>query len=115
MVSNLSPSEVIKFRSECFLISDGKGVYSLYSVKSDLRKLFTEKEFSDHFKMLTKDAEHAGLNVVTETVKGKLAEVKYIEHISENGELVTYYSKTVMTREEGTWRILREKREKKKL
>ncbi|PLX69270.1 MAG: hypothetical protein C0602_07610 [Denitrovibrio sp.] len=113
-MNSLSPSEIIKFRTECYRASDGKGVFSLYSVKSDLRKIFREKEFVEHFRLLTKNSEHAGVKIVTETIKKKLAEVKYIEHISENGEIITFFSKTVLTIEEGAWRILKEQREKKK-
>ncbi|ADD67218.1 hypothetical protein Dacet_0419 [Denitrovibrio acetiphilus DSM 12809] len=114
-MEQLSPSEIIKFRAECYKVSDGAGVYSLYSVKSDLRKLFQADDFANHFRMLTKNAEHTGLVIVAENIKGSLAEVKYIEHISENSELITYYSKTVLTREQNTWKILKEKRELPKL
>jgi len=110
-MEKLSPSEIIKFRAECHRVSDGAGVYSLYSIKSDLRKLFKADDFAEHFGMLTKDTDHAGLLVVSETIKGSLAEVKYVEHISEKGELVTFYSKTIFTKEGDTWKILKEKRE----
>jgi len=110
-MAQLTPSEVILFRSECFKAVDGTGVFSLYSAKSDLRKLFSEKDFSEHFEMLTRDSDHVGLTMVSESIKNNLAEVKYIERISEKGEMKTYYSKTFLTFEDGHWRILKEKRD----
>jgi len=107
----LSPSEIIQFRTECYRASDGAGVYHLYSSKSDLRKLFKADDFTEHFGMITKNSEHAGLMIVSENIKDALAEVKYIEHISERGEMVTFYSKTYFARENGEWKILKEKRE----
>jgi len=112
-MDRLTPSEVIMFRAECYLASDGAGVFSLYSIKSDVRKIFTEKDFVENFNLLTKQNEHAGLQIVSENVKKNLAEVKYIEHINEDGELATFYSKTVLTMENGVWRILKELREKR--
>lgn len=111
-MENLTPAEVIKFRTECYLASDGAGVFSLYSVKSDLRKIFSRREFEDHFGLLTRDSDHAGLQIVSENIKTGLSEVKYIERIAEKGEMVTYYSRTVLTLEDGVWRILKEKRER---
>lgn len=113
-MAELSPAEIIKFRTECYRASDGRGIFSLYSVKSDLRKIFSEKDFCDHFIMLTKKSEHAGLKIVAETIKKNLAEVKYIEYISENSEVTSYFSKTALIMEEGAWRILKEQREKKR-
>ncbi|PLX66523.1 MAG: hypothetical protein C0603_11810 [Denitrovibrio sp.] len=107
----LTPSEIIMFRAECYKVGDGGGVFSLYSIKSDVRKIFTEKAFSDNFKLLTKDSEHAGIKIVSENIKKSLAEVKYIEHFNENGELRTFYSKTFLIKEADVWRILKEKRE----
>lgn len=112
-MESLRPSEVIKFRAECFKACDGAGVYSLYSIRSDFRKIFTPEDFNEHFKLLTKDKEHAGLKIVAESIKSNLAEVKYIEHINENGKLQTFYSKTFLTKEEGKWCILKEIREKR--
>ncbi len=105
------PSEIIKFRAECYIAADGGGVFSLYSIKSDVCKLFDKSAFADNFRLLTKDSEHAGLNIVSETVKKNLAEVKYIEHFNENGDLRTFYSKSYLILEGGVWRILKEKRE----
>lgn len=111
-MNNLTPAEVIKFRAECYLAGDGAGVFSLYSAKSDLRRIFSEEEFCSHFGLLTKDSVHAGLQIVSENIKTGLAEVKYIERIVEKGELTTYYSKTVLALEDDRWRILKEDREK---
>jgi len=110
----LMPAEVIQFRAECYKLSDGAGVFSLYSVRSDLRKLFTAEAFSEHFSLLVKGNEHSGLKIVKETVKKNLAEVKFIEHISEESTMVTYYSKAVLTKEDGCWKIIKEMREHKK-
>lgn len=110
-MTRLNPSEIIKFRTECYRAGDGAGVYHLYSIKSDLRKLFKADDFAEHFDMLTKNSEHAGLKIVSESVKENLAEVKYIEHINEKGTIVTFYSKTFFAREDDEWKILKEKRE----
>lgn len=112
-MSSLTPAEVIKFRAECYLASDGGGVFAMYSPRSDLRRIFTEADFVEHFRFLTKNSEHAGVQIVSETVKSNLAEVKYIEHINENGELVTFYSKSVLAKEGSRWLILKEMREKR--
>jgi len=111
-MDKLSPAEVILFRAECFKALDAHGVYSLYAKQSEMCRLFTAESFSSHFKLLTKNNEHAGVKIVAENIKHYLAEVKYIEHINEDGSLTTYYSKTVLTSEDGFWRILKEKREK---
>jgi hypothetical protein len=114
-MDKLTPSEIILFRAECFKASDGGGVFSLYSPKSEVRRIFTQEDFCANFALLTKNSEHAGVKVVAENIKNNLAEVKYIEHISEHGELVTYYSKTYFAKEGDTWRIVKEKREVKTL
>jgi uncharacterized protein YchJ len=110
-MSKLTPSEIIKFRAECHINKDGKGVFSLYSIKSDMRRMFDKDSFSEHFGLLTKNSEHVGLKIVREQIKGNLAEVKYIEYINQEDKLITYYSKTTFVNEKGSWKIRKEKRE----
>ena len=113
-MENLTPSEVIQFRAECYRISDGKGVYSLYADRSDMRRLFTEESFEKHFMALAVQTKHAGLKIISETIKGTLAEVKYIEYFHEPDHMLTYYSKTSMIKSDSGWKIIRELREIKK-
>ena len=113
-MENLTPSEVLLFRAECYRNLDGKGVFSIYSEKSEMCKLFNEDTFEEHFIKHTKDTVHAGIKIVNEKSKGSLAEVSYIEYIHAEGNLLTYYSKTAMVSEEGHWKILKEMREIKK-
>lgn len=113
-MENLTPTEVILFRAECYRNLDGKGVFSLYSEKSEMCRLFCEDTFDEHFIKHTKDTAHAGINIVNERLKGSLAEVSYIEYIHAEGNLITYYSKSAMVSENGRWKILKETREIKK-
>jgi len=112
-MSKLTPAEIIKFRAECHINRDGKGVFSLYSEKSDLRKMFDEKSFAEHFGVLSANSEHAGVKIVNEQIRGSLAEVKYVEYVRQGENLVTYYSKTTFVNENDDWRISKEKREHK--
>lgn len=114
MTETLTPSEVIQFRAECYRNLDGKGVFSLYSERSDLCRFFSEESFSEHFSKQTAGCTHAGVKIVNEQEKGGLAEVKYIEYIHEGTSLVSYYSKTALVTEDGQWKILRESREVRK-
>lgn len=113
-MENLTPSEVILFRAECYRNMDGKGVFSLYSEKSEMCRLFSEDAFEEHFFKHVKDTSHAGLKIVNEKSRGSLAEVNYIEYIHAEGNLITYYSKSAMVSEDGRWKILKEMREIKK-
>ncbi len=113
-MENLTPSEVIQFRAECYSMGDGRGVFSLYAERSDMCRLFTEDSFDEHFTRQVKNSMHAGLKIIDENVKSNLAEVKYIEYIHDEGMLLTYYSKTSMVKEENRWKILKEIREIKK-
>lgn len=110
----LTPSELINFRAECYRNMDGRGVFSLYSEKSDMAKLFTEDSFAEHFTTQTKNCTHAGVKIVAEKSRGTMVEVTYMEYINDGDVLITYYSKTVFVDEDDRWKILKEQREIRK-
>lgn len=113
-MAKLTPSEVIHFRAECYRNMDGLGVYSLYSDRSELARLFTPDSFAEHFPKQIKNCSHAGITMVSEKTRGAMAEVKYIEHILEGRDILAYYSKTILIAEDGGWKILKEQREVRK-
>ncbi|WP_022850733.1 hypothetical protein [Limisalsivibrio acetivorans] len=107
-----TPSELIEYRAELYKDGDGEGIFGLYSHKSEFRKFFSDSErFSEHFSNLARNTQHAGLKIVKEEIKGKLAEVNFVEYIVEGEGMATYYTKTHLLREEEGWYILRERRE----
>lgn len=57
------------------------------------------------------ESSHAGLNIVKEIIKGKYAEVTFIEYISVDDKVISFFSRSRFVFESGRWRILREERE----
>ncbi|MCX8083464.1 MAG: hypothetical protein N3C60_00880 [Calditerrivibrio sp.] len=101
-------------RFEAFIKNEPEFIHNLYSTKSDFIKFFPQKEdYVLHFSDLRRDTIPLKLNITKEIIKSTLAYVYYIERFFtiEEGEII-YYSKTVFIKEDSTWRILKETREK---
>ncbi|QAR32542.1 hypothetical protein EP073_03720 [Geovibrio thiophilus] len=108
----MTPKQIIEHRARLYTEKNGGGVYDLYSENSDLKRFFTDIEsFCVRFSEITGESSHAGLNIVKELVKGKLAEVTFIEYFSKEDKILSFFSRSRLILEEGRWRILREERE----
>lgn len=111
MMIPMTPKETIKYRAKLYKNKDSKSIYALYAENSDIKKVFLDEElFCENFNEIA-DAEHAGLKIIRETIKGKFAEVLFVEFFSNLTEVTSFYSKARMVFEKGAWRILREDRE----
>lgn len=109
----MTPSELLQHRADLYRSHDAQGIFLLYSVKSDLRKFFMQADdYTSHLFSLVGGADHAGITIVKETLRGNLAEVTYVERFSECGQVVQYYSKAVFTRETDVWKILKDTKER---
>ena len=110
-----SPSDAVKRRGDCYKEGDYHGVYEQYSRRSEFRLFFPEAaQYAEHAKhSQSKDALFAGLEIIQEKIQGNLAEVRFTEHFmeGENAEYVRYFTRAMLTFEDGGWRILKEDRE----
>ncbi|MGE4497873.1 MAG: hypothetical protein AB7E48_08325 [Deferribacterales bacterium] len=108
----MTPKEIIEHRARLYAEKNGGGVYDLYAENSELKQFFPDIEsFCVRFAEITSENSHAGLKIVKEIVKGRFAEVTFIEYLSGGGRIMSFFSKSRFVFENGRWRILREERE----
>lgn len=108
----MTPKEIIEYRAILHAEGNGGGIYDLYAEGSDLRKFFADiNAFCTQFAAVSGEYSHAGLKTVRETIKGKFAEVTFIEYFTREDKVVAFYSKARFVFENGKWKILREERE----
>jgi len=108
----MKPYEIIEKRADCYKERKPEEIYGFYSDQSEFKKVFKIFDvFNENFVNITDKQEHMGVKIVSETVKGNLAEVKFIEYFQVGSELLSFYSKTVLKLEDGCWKILKEQRE----
>jgi hypothetical protein len=108
----MTPKEILEYRAILHTEGNGGGIYDLYAENSEMKQLFGDiSSFCTQFAVMAGEYTHAGLKVVRENIKGKFAEVNYIEYFAKEDKVVTFYSKARFVFESGKWRILREERE----
>lgn len=108
-----SPSETLVLRSRSYKNVAPETIYECYHLESDFRKFFNDLQtYETHFTEISLNSFHTGINIVSERTKGNLSEVNYIEYFVENGNIITYFSKSLLKLENDKWKILWDKREK---
>lgn len=109
-----SISEILIKRFEAFIQNKPDEIYNLYSENSELKSFFPTKDiYYEHFQEIYKQTMPIKIDIVSEHIKGTLAQILSIESFldSEEGEVI-YYTKTILKKEKNSWKILKEIREK---
>lgn len=107
-----SPSSIIMKRGDLYQLGDAEGIFTLYDQASEFRMFFPEKKiYENHFSKLNSERTLKNIEIVSEKIKGTMAEILYIETFEEESAKITFYSKTYMKLIDEQWFITKEKRE----
>lgn len=116
-MDNSSPADIITARAQAYKEERYADVFEMYSARSDFRVFFKHKEnYIEHaVNHQSKLSKLVSLSVLEEKFRGKVGEVRFIEHFIEcdcgEEKHINYFTVTTVVLEDGNWRILKEKRE----
>lgn len=106
--------KLLQERVKMFQEGNSDGIYDLYHSKSDLKKFFHSKEvYKEHFSKLILLSVPESVEFYKILYNNDEVEVLYLEIIlnKESGDLNKFYTKTTLKEENGSLKIMCEKRE----
>ena len=110
----MKASDILLKRAEGYANGDFEKVYKLYSSKSELIEYFRELEqYVEHAEQVqSKCSIFKKILILEEKSRGNLAQVVCTEYFEEQPEnkQIKYLTTSVLSKENGEWKILSEKR-----
>ena len=106
--------KIIEQRIEYFNNKDYEKIYDIYSIQSQFRQFFPEKDdYKEHFFKLIEIFLPVSIEIYKVLYNNEVAEILFLEKIKnlEEENVVSYYVKANFAREEGLWKIVKEERE----
>ncbi|MCI6475962.1 MAG: hypothetical protein MSA07_09730 [Mucispirillum sp.] len=110
----IKAENILQKRIEYFKNKEYEKIYDIYSLESEFRRYFENKEiYKEHFEKLIDTLVPESVEIYKVLYNNERAEILFLEKLRDLKEdkLINCYSKSYLVLENGSWKILKEIRE----